>query len=111
MSALKNLSSRQNSGSCGLLCEPSHNTFYCLIADEVARFAFQPWHSAVEFRRYLHRFIYEFPRINTLAGVHRTPYNQHDSIILPIETYLKDQGVEFRYGLSTSCVSVKMLTE
>jgi len=32
-------------------------------------FAFQPWHSAVEFKRYLHRFIHEFERINTLAGV------------------------------------------
>src|ERR1700712_5300752 len=62
------------------------------------RFAFQPWHSAVEFKRYLHRFIQEFPRINSLAGVDRTPYNQYDSIILPIETYLKAQGVQFRYG-------------
>ncbi|RDL32988.1 Uncharacterized protein BP5553_08427 [Venustampulla echinocandica] len=61
-------------------------------------FAFQPWHSAVEFRRYLHRFIHEFKRINTLAGVDRTPLNQHDSIILPIETYLKAQGVDFRYN-------------
>jgi len=64
----------------------------------VGRFAFEPWHSAVEFKRYLHRFVQEFPRINSLAGVDRTPYNQYDSIILPIETYLKAQGVEFRYG-------------
>ena len=63
-----------------------------------SRFAFQPWHSAVEFKRYLHRFIQEFPRINSLAGVDRTPYNQYDSIILPIETYLKAQGVQFLYG-------------
>lgn len=62
------------------------------------RFAFQQWHSAVEFRRYLHRFIHEFSRINTLAGVDRTPLNQYESIILPIEVYLKNQGVEFRYG-------------
>ncbi|KAH6672158.1 67 kDa myosin-cross-reactive antigen family protein [Halenospora varia] len=60
-------------------------------------FAFEPWHSAVEFKRYLHRFIQEFPRINSLAGVDRTPYNQYDSIILPIERYLKAQGVEFRH--------------
>jgi oleate hydratase len=39
-------------------------------------FAFQPWHSAIEFKRYLLRFVQEFPRINTLAGVRRTPYNQ-----------------------------------
>ena len=42
-------------------------------------FAFQPWHSAVEFKRYLHRFMLEFSRIETLAGVKRTIYNQYDS--------------------------------
>src|ERR1700712_3403600 len=62
------------------------------------RFAFQPWHSAKEFHRYLHRFIQELPRINTLEGVDRTPYNQYDSIILPILTYLKNEGVEFKYS-------------
>lgn len=61
-------------------------------------FAFQPWHSAVEFRRYVLRFLHEFPRLNTLAGVDRTPYNQYDSIIQPITKYLQDQGVDFRYN-------------
>ena len=46
-------------------------------------FAFQPWHSAVEFKRYLHRFMNEFPRIETLAGVRRTIYNQYDSMTRP----------------------------
>ena len=46
-------------------------------------FAFQPWHSAVEFKRYLHRFMLEFSRIETLAGVKRTIYNQYDSLVLP----------------------------
>jgi oleate hydratase len=68
-------------------------------------FAFQPWHSAVEFRRYLHRFVHEFHRINTLAGTDRTPFNQYDSIILPIETYLKAQGVEFRYDTRVTALS------
>jgi len=61
-------------------------------------FAFQKWHSAVEFRRYLHRFIQEIPRIDTLEGVDRTPFNQYDSIILPLTRYLEAQGVEFKYG-------------
>jgi oleate hydratase len=58
-------------------------------------FAFQPWHSAVEFKRYLLRFIQEFPRISTLAGVKRTPYNQYESIVLPLVTWLEGQGVHF----------------
>ncbi|MDP3481266.1 MAG: oleate hydratase [Desulfoprunum sp.] len=56
-------------------------------------FAFQPWHSAVEFKRYLLRFMLEFSRIETLAGVKRTIYNQYDSLVLPLRTWLEAQGV------------------
>lgn len=59
----------------------------------VTTFAFQPWHSAVEFKRYLHRFMLEFSRIETLAGVKRTRYNQYDSLVRPLETWLEAQGV------------------
>ena len=58
-------------------------------------FAFQPWHSAVEFRRYLHRFMLEFSRIETLAGVKRTVFNQYDSLVLPLQRWLQGQGVKF----------------
>ncbi len=57
-------------------------------------FAFQAWHSAVEFKRYLHRFMSEFPRIETLAGVRRTVYNQYDSITRPVASWLASQGVK-----------------
>src|SRR4051812_38660410 len=57
-------------------------------------FAFQPWHSVVECKRYMHRFIQELPPVETLAGVKRTPYNQYDSIVLPLTTWLKGQGVQ-----------------
>jgi oleate hydratase len=36
-------------------------------------FAFQPWHSAVELKRYMIRFIHEFPRIQTLEGCNPHP--------------------------------------
>ncbi len=62
-------------------------------------FAFQPWHSAVEFKRYLLRFMMEFTRIETLAGVKRTIYNQYDSLVLPLQSWLKSQGV----NLITDC--------
>lgn len=56
-------------------------------------FAFQPWHSAVEFKRYLLRFMMEFTRIETLAGVKRTVYNQYDSLVAPLHAWLVAQGV------------------
>ena len=61
-------------------------------------FAFQPWHSAIEFRRYLHRFMLEFSRIETLAGVKRTVYNQYDSLVRPLQKWLEDRGVKMLTG-------------
>lgn len=58
-------------------------------------FAFQPWSSAAELRRYMIRFMHEFPRIHTLAGVARTAYNQHESIVKPIVEWLREHGVKF----------------
>jgi oleate hydratase len=65
-------------------------------------FAFQPWHSAIEFKRYLHRFMLEFSRIETLAGVKRTIYNQYESLVLPLQAWLKGQGVHLVTGCNVT---------
>ena len=61
-------------------------------------FAFQKWSSLFEFRRYMNRMIFEFPRIETLEGVTRTPYNQYESVILPLKASLETNGVRFETG-------------
>lgn len=61
-------------------------------------FAFEPWHSAIEFRRYLNRFIHLFPTLDTMSGIYRTRYNQYDSIVRPLQTWLAGQGVSIRTG-------------
>ncbi|MEU6849407.1 oleate hydratase [Actinacidiphila alni] len=61
-------------------------------------FAFQPWHSAIEFRRYLNRFLHLFPTLDTMTGIYRTRYNQYDSIVRPLRTWLVDRGVIIRTG-------------
>lgn len=58
-------------------------------------FAFQKWSSLFEFRRYMNRMIFEFSRIETLEGVTRTLLNQYDSVIRPLESYLRKAGVTF----------------
>ncbi|WP_125769234.1 oleate hydratase [Companilactobacillus furfuricola] len=58
-------------------------------------FAFKRASSVMELRRYMNRMILEFTRINTLEGVTRSPYNQYESIVLPMRKYLKDRGVTF----------------
>lgn len=58
-------------------------------------FAFQEWSGLFEFRRYMYRMMFEFSRIETLEGVTRTPYNQYDSVILPLKAYLTGHNVDF----------------
>ena len=58
-------------------------------------FAFQPWHSAVEFKRYLVRFTHMVSGFNTLTGIMRTVYNQYDSMVRPLHRWLEERGVKF----------------
>lgn len=58
-------------------------------------FAFQKWSSLFELKRYMNRMIFEFSRIETLEGVTRTPYNQYESVILPLKAYLDTHQVDF----------------
>ncbi|WP_405876926.1 oleate hydratase [Streptomyces sp. NBC_01136] len=61
-------------------------------------FAFQPWHSAIEFRRYLRRFIHLFPEFSSMSGIYRTRYNQYDSIVRPLTDWLLERGVVVHTG-------------
>ncbi|MDR3515254.1 MAG: oleate hydratase [Azospirillaceae bacterium] len=58
-------------------------------------FAFQPWHSAVEFKRYLVRFAHMVSGFNRLQGIMRTVYNQYDSMVRPLHKWLDERGVTF----------------
>ena len=62
-------------------------------------FAFQPWHSAVEFKRYLLRFTHMVSGFNRLSGIMRTVYNQYDSMVRPLQKWLQQHGVQFRLNV------------
>jgi oleate hydratase len=65
-------------------------------------FAFQPWHSAVEFKRYLVRFSHMVAGFDRLQGIMRTVYNQYDSMVRPLKKWLDDRGVVFQ---TNTCVT------
>ena len=79
--------------------------FWCMWA---TMFGFQPWHSAVECKRYLNRYIHEFERINILEGVDRIPYNQYDSMIRPLIKWLKEKGVNFEMEAEVTDLDFRM---
>jgi len=59
-------------------------------------FAFQPWHSAVELKRYLARFAHMVQGFDRLEGILRTVFNQYDSMVRPLHTWLMGRGVHFQ---------------
>ena len=62
-------------------------------------FAFEPWHSAIEMRRYLMRFIHLMPAMSTMEDIFHTRYNQYDSIVRPVMGWLAERGVRFHGGV------------
>jgi oleate hydratase len=69
-------------------------------------FAFQPWHSAVKFKRYLVRFAHMVSGFNRLEGIMRTVYNQYDSMVRPLHKWLDERGVMFE--LNTRVTDLKL---
>jgi oleate hydratase len=67
-------------------------------------FAFQPWHSAVEMKRYMHLFFHEMPNMNTMAALERTRYTNFHSFILPALRFMREKGVNFHYDRRISDV-------
>lgn len=70
-------------------------------------FAFQKHSSLFEFKRYMERMIFEFSRIETLEGVTRTPYNQYESVIVPLKSYLERYGVQFHTHTTVTNIDFK----
>ena len=60
-------------------------------------FAFEDWHSAIEMRRYLTRYIHHAHNITDLSCLKFTSYNQYESLILPLLRYLESEDVQFQY--------------
>ena len=61
-------------------------------------FAFEEWHSALEMKLYLHRFVHHIGGLPDFTALKFTKYNQYESLVLPLTHWLIDQGVKFRFS-------------
>jgi hypothetical protein len=55
-------------------------------------FAFQNWHSVLEMKLYMHRFLHLMDGLNDMTALVFPKYNQYDSFIVPLMAWLKDRG-------------------
>ncbi len=62
-------------------------------------FAFENWHSALEMKLYIQRFIHHIGGLPDFTALRFTKYNQYESMILPMVKYLEERGVVFHFGV------------
>ena len=67
-------------------------------------FAFENWHSALEMKLYIQRYIHHIGGLPDFTALKFTRYNQYESLILPMQKYLEAAGVEFRFGTEVTNV-------
>lgn len=67
-------------------------------------FAFEEWHSALEMKLYLHRFIHHVGGLPDFSALKFTRFNQYESLVLPMTRWLIDQGVTFQFDTEVTDV-------
>lgn len=71
-------------------------------------FAFENWHSVVEMKRYMERFMHLLPGMSSLSGIMFSKYNQFDSMILPLIKWLESKNVVFEHGTQVKDLDINI---
>ena len=71
-------------------------------------FAFENWHSALEMKLYIKRYIHHIGGLPDFTALRFTKYNQYESMILPMIEYLKKHDVQFHYGTKVENVEFEI---
>ncbi|MDE5758945.1 MAG: oleate hydratase, partial [Allobaculum sp.] len=71
-------------------------------------FAFENWHSALEMKRYLQRYVHHVGGLPDFRALRFTKYNQYESMILPMINYLKAHDVDFEYGVKVEDIQFEI---
>ena len=71
-------------------------------------FAFENWHSALEMKLYLKRYIHHVGGLPDLRALRFTKYNQYESMILPMIRYLEGYGVRFHYNTKVTNIEFEI---
>lgn len=69
-------------------------------------FAFERWHSAIEMRRYIMRFIHHIEGLPDFTALKFTRYNQYESLVKPLLAFLESHNVDFQYETTVNNVIV-----
>lgn len=61
-------------------------------------FAFENWHSLLEMKLYMHRFLDSIDGFGDMSTLVFPKYNQYDTFVTPLIRLLRSKGVQVRFG-------------
>jgi len=61
-------------------------------------FAFENWHSLLEMKLYMHRFLDSIDGFGDFSTLVFPKYNQYDTFVTPLIRHLRKHGVQVRFG-------------
>jgi oleate hydratase len=73
------------------------------------KLAFRDYHSLIEVRRYVQRFMMMDYGLPQNRGILHTEFNEYDSIIKPLQVWLNTLGVRFRPGTTVTDIATQDL--
>ncbi|KAF2339675.1 oleate hydratase [Flavobacterium nitrogenifigens] len=74
-------------------------------------FAFENWHSLLELKLYMHRFLHAIDGLNDLSSLVFPKYNQYDTFITPLRKFLEEKGVNIKFHTLIKDLVIQSNTE
>ncbi|WP_324028144.1 oleate hydratase [Maribacter sp. BPC-D8] len=74
-------------------------------------FAFENWHSLLECKLYMHRFLHLIDGFKDLSCLVFPKYNQYDTFVKPLTDHLKSKGVKIEFNTLVKDLDVQINTE
>lgn len=86
--------------------EFTHSVFWLCWSSMLA---FRDYHSLIEVRRYIMRFMMHDHSMTHLGGILHTEFNEYDSIIKPVTVWLAGLGVQFCNGTTITDIATEVI--
>lgn len=74
-------------------------------------FAFENWHSLLEFKLYMHRFLHAIDGLHDLSALVFPKYNQYDTFVTPLRRFLQEKGVKIELDVLVRDLDMQINTD
>jgi oleate hydratase len=74
-------------------------------------FAFENWHSLLELKLYMHRFLHAIDGMKDFSCLVFPKYNQYDTFIKPLRKYLQEKGVQIQLNTLAKDLDINITSE